>query len=206
MRLRSQVPSRGGLYAGRMARWTNRIVGEGDEAPDQLMANPRNWRIHPVGQQDTMANTLSELGWIQRVIVNRTTGNVIDGHMRIALAISEGENTVPVTYVELTEQEEAIALATFDPITAMAVPDPEQFDRLIADITGDASPVDDALQEIAKGGDVTPSRTADGPATSFARTIEIRVEDDTFFRWKARRAGFDSDDEFVSHLLDLLRD
>ena len=28
--------------------WRNRIVGTGEEAPDQLLANPANWRIHPV--------------------------------------------------------------------------------------------------------------------------------------------------------------
>jgi len=25
--------------------WRNRITGAGDEAPDQLLANPANWRI-----------------------------------------------------------------------------------------------------------------------------------------------------------------
>jgi hypothetical protein len=32
--------------------WRNRITGTGEEAPDQLLANPTNWRIHPRGQQD----------------------------------------------------------------------------------------------------------------------------------------------------------
>ena len=31
--------------------WRNRIVGEGVEAPDQLLANPQNWRTHPKFQQ-----------------------------------------------------------------------------------------------------------------------------------------------------------
>jgi len=29
------------------AAWRSRIVGEGEEAPDQLLANPDNWRVHP---------------------------------------------------------------------------------------------------------------------------------------------------------------
>ena len=193
-------------YNPGVPRWANRIVGEGEEAPDQLMANPKNWRIHPVGQQDTMTNVLSEVGWIQRVIVNRTTGNVIDGHMRIALAITEDEAKVPVTYVELSEEEEAIALATFDPITSMAVPDPAQFDRLVEEITGDGNAVAQMLDDVADAGTITPSSTATGPAPAFSRTIEARVEDGTYFRWEARRAEYGSDDEFVSHLLDLLRD
>ena len=34
--------------------WRNRIIGEEDIAPDQLLANPLNWRIHPKFQQDTL--------------------------------------------------------------------------------------------------------------------------------------------------------
>jgi hypothetical protein len=33
------------------ATWRNRIVGSGEEPPDQLLANPANWRIHPGSQQ-----------------------------------------------------------------------------------------------------------------------------------------------------------
>lgn len=32
--------------------WRNRIAGYGEEAPGVLLANPRNWRIHPKAQQD----------------------------------------------------------------------------------------------------------------------------------------------------------
>ena len=34
--------------------WRNRISGSGEEAPDQLLANPANWRIHPKAQQDAL--------------------------------------------------------------------------------------------------------------------------------------------------------
>ena len=51
-------------------------------------------------------------GWVAEVLVNRTTGNVVDGHLRIELALTRQERTVPVTYVELTQAEEALVLAT----------------------------------------------------------------------------------------------
>jgi hypothetical protein len=38
--------------------WRNRITGSGQEAPDQLLANPANWRIHPKAQQDALAGAL----------------------------------------------------------------------------------------------------------------------------------------------------
>ena len=41
--------------------WRNRITGSGDEAPDQLLANPANWRIHPKAQQDALAGALDQV-------------------------------------------------------------------------------------------------------------------------------------------------
>ena len=129
------------------AHWQNRILGEGEEAPDQLLANPRNWRIHPKAQQDALAGILSEVGWVQRVIVNQRTGHMVDGHARVALAISRNEPTVPVVYVDLSEEEEAAVLATFDPLGAMTVTDQAQLDALLADV----SVKDDALRAMLDG-------------------------------------------------------
>jgi hypothetical protein len=98
--------------------WRNRIVGSGEEAPDQLLANPANRRIHPKAQQDALAGALDAVGWVQQVLVNRRTGFVVDGHARVALALSRGEATVPVLYVDLAPEEEALVLATLDPIGA----------------------------------------------------------------------------------------
>lgn len=129
-----------GLTPKKAGAWRNRIVGHGEEAPEQLLANPGNWRIHPKAQQDTLAGVLSEVGWVQDVIVNQRTGFVVDGHARIALAISRNEPSVPVVYVDLDSHEEALILATLDPISAMAAADKEQLDVLLRDVeTGDAA-------------------------------------------------------------------
>jgi DNA modification methylase len=111
--------------------WQNRIVGEGDEAPDQLLANPLNFRTHPGSQADALVGALDTVGWITRVIVNRTTGHVIDGHLRVAQALRRGEATIPVTYVELSHDEERLALATLDPISAMAGQDDEMLRQVL---------------------------------------------------------------------------
>ena len=52
--------------------------------------------------------------------MNQRSGFVVDGHARVALALSRGEATVPVLYVDLEPEEEALVLATLDPISAMA--------------------------------------------------------------------------------------
>jgi hypothetical protein len=115
-------------------QWQSRIVGHGTEDPDQLLANPRNWRVHPKGQQTALATALSEVGWAAPVIVNQRTGHVVDGHLRIGLALSRGEPEVPVVYVDLSEAEEQVVLATLDPIAGMAITDVSAHAGLLADL------------------------------------------------------------------------
>jgi DNA modification methylase len=117
--------------------WRNRIVGTGEEAPDQLVANPSNWRTHPGAQRDALRGSLSEVGWVQQVMVNRRTGFVVDGHARVEEALSRGEPTVPVLYVDLSPEEEALVLATLDPIGAMATRDDAKLAELLAGIAVD---------------------------------------------------------------------
>ncbi len=124
----------------RLEPWRSRIVGEEDVAPDQLLANPLNFRVHPKAQQEALSETLDRIGFVQRVVVNRTTGHVVDGHARVELALRRGQPTIPVVYVELTEAEERLALATLDPIGAMAGTDDVLLEQLLGDIrAGDES-------------------------------------------------------------------
>lgn len=133
--------------AAQNGHWQNRIVGYDNVAPDQLLANPANYRLHPKRQQDALTGSLNELGWLQDIIVNRTTQHVLDGHLRVQLALRKGEATVPVKYVELSEAEEKLAIAVFDPITYMAETDAAILDELLQEInTGEAS-----LQELLEG-------------------------------------------------------
>lgn len=95
----------------------SRIVGEGMLPPGELKANPQNWRRHPKAQLDALAGMLDTVGWVQRVVVNRTTGNMVDGHARVELALKRAESEVPVLFVELPAAEvgkmraEAVRLA-----------------------------------------------------------------------------------------------
>ncbi len=117
------------------AAWANKIVRYADAAPSSLTANPANFRTHPTNQQAALDGALSEVGWIAPVIVNETTGHTIDGHARIELAIRRGEPTVPVAYVQLTEAAERLALATFDPLGALAGQDDAMLSALLADLS-----------------------------------------------------------------------
>lgn len=122
------------------AAWRSRIIGHGSEAPDQLLANPRNWRLHPKEQQQALSGLLDQVGWVQDVIVNQRTGHVVDGHLRVSLAISRSEPEIPVVYVDLDEDEEALVLASLDPLAAMAATDKDQLAALMAEVeAGDAA-------------------------------------------------------------------
>ena len=143
------LPTRDRAAPAPMA-WRNRIIGDGYEAPDQLLANPLNWRVHPLHQQEKLEGVLSEIGWIQRVIVNRATGHVIDGHARVGLAISRGEPQVPVLYVDLTLEEERLVLATLDPIGALAGTDRQVLDALLAEVSSQGGAVQRLLDDLAR--------------------------------------------------------
>jgi hypothetical protein len=94
------------------ATWRSRIVGSADVDPATLVANPHNWRTHPPNQRAAINGVLTDVGWVARVLVNRRTGRMIDGHLRVEEAIRAKVATVPVDFVELDEREEAIVLAT----------------------------------------------------------------------------------------------
>lgn len=115
----------------------NRIVGEGDEAPDSLLANPLNFRRHPQFQQDALKGVLNEVGFVQRVIVNRRTNQIVDGHARVEIALRENQPTIPVLYVDLSESEEALVLATLDPIGALATQDDAALRALLDEVSTD---------------------------------------------------------------------
>ena len=133
-----------------MGKIKNRIVGSGEEQLDQIMFNPRNWRIHPLNQQDALKGVLEEVGWVQQVIINKRTGNLIDGHLRCQLAAREGNKTIPVLYVDIDEAEEELVLATLDPIAGMAATDKQKLDELFAGIESENEQVNALIQEIAE--------------------------------------------------------
>ncbi|KKL49691.1 hypothetical protein LCGC14_2313000, partial [marine sediment metagenome] len=105
----------------------------------------------PKAQQDALAGVLDEVGWVQEVIVNRTTGHVVDGHLRVSLAISREELQIPVKYVELTPEEEALVLATLDPLARMAATAKDALEELLADVKPGSDAVTAMLEDVARG-------------------------------------------------------
>lgn len=144
--------------------WRSRIVGEGTVAAGELVPHPQNWRRHTREQAARLGGTLAGVGWVQRVIVNRRTGRLLDGHLRAEMARREGAGTpVPVVYVDLSEDEERTVLATLDPIGGMAVADEAALAALVRTIEdGDLRSVAEAVggKAAAAAGDVEGEASA----------------------------------------------
>lgn len=162
--------------------WANRIVGHGTVAPQSLNAHPANWRLHGKVQRQALATALDRVGWVQDVIVNRTTGRMIDGHLRVALALERGEPEIPVLYVALDETEESLMLATLDPIAALAGTDDEVLARLLGQLEAEDAAVQELLRTVAEATGVVFDEPADGRTDpdalpELARTIVSRTGD-----------------------------
>lgn len=132
-----------------MSDWRNRIVGTDVVNPKTLVPNEKNFRRHPNRQVAALEGSLDEIGWIAPVTVNRLTGRMLDGHARAELALRQGVSQVPVQYVELDEHEEALALATLDPIGAMATHDAEALDALLQEVNTGSAALQELLTEVA---------------------------------------------------------
>jgi hypothetical protein len=152
--------------------WVNRITGYGEEEPEQLLANGLNPRRHDRHQREVMEALLREVGFVQDIIVNTTTGNLIDGHMRVELAIRAGQRLVPVKYVELPPEQEAKVIATLDATTDLAEADPEAFEALLREVTTGEAELQAFLSTLAENNGVVPDDRAGGQDMEAGSGIE----------------------------------
>ena len=146
-------------------------------APDQLLAHPSNWRGHPAPQRAALRGSLETVGWVQNVISNKRTGFLIDGHARVEEALSHGDPAIPVLYVDLSEEEEAIVLATLDPIGAMATQDDERLRSLLAEVAVDDEGLAALLADLAPADPTArltdPDEVPEPPETPYVKAGDV---------------------------------
>ena len=134
--------------------WQSRIVGHGQEDPATLVPNELNWRRHPARQRKALTEVMDRVGWVQDIIVNRRSGRLVDGHLRLTLALERGEPAVPVVYVDLEPDEEALVLATLDPLAELAEADGETLRVLHTMLEADGA-IADLLEGVATSARLT---------------------------------------------------
>ena len=123
--------------------------------------------------EEALKGAIEEIGIIDDVTENINTGTVVDGHMRITLAMREGDHTVlPYKLVNLTPEEEDYALLTKDPITVMANAEKEQLSNLLEEVKSGNSVVQQMLSEMAEREGLVPPDFMPTPADEQPRLDE----------------------------------
>ena len=117
-----------------------------------LLPNPKNWRTHPVAQQDALKGLLADIGYADALIARETPDGLmlVDGHLR---AETTPDSEVPVLVLDINEAEADLMLATLDPLAAMAGRDEERLTGLLATVSSDNDTVNALLQTLANGYD-----------------------------------------------------
>ena len=160
-----------------MTDWQNRIIGLEHIPANQLLAHPHNARRHPAKQREALRGSLDTLGWYDAVIYNKRTGYLIDGHARVEEQLTRDENAlVPALVVDLTEAEEAQALASHDWITQLAEYDRNTLDELLRMTNSDDTHVQVMLSEMAEAEGVMPPDFSPVPIDEQLRLDEFKPQ------------------------------
>ena len=125
-------------------------------SPAELAENPRNWRTHPDGQVAALTDVIAEVGWAGACVLNERTGNLIDGHARKKVALAQGCERVPVLVGSWTEEQEALILASLDPIAGMAQADTARLDALLREVSTGSEALTAMLAGLAEQCGVIP--------------------------------------------------
>ena len=120
----------------------------------ELAPNPKNWRTHPIGQQDALRGLLAEIGVSAGAIaVERPEGLVLlDLHLRTEIV---GDETIPVLIVDLDDNEADKFLTTFDAVGSLATADPEKLEQLLGEISTKSEAVRAMLETMSYAHGIT---------------------------------------------------
>ena len=106
---------------------------------------------------------LGQVGWAGALLYNETTNRLIDGHLRQEV-VPEGE-LVPVLIGSWTPEQEALILATLDPLAAMAEADASKVQALLDGLGEQDAAVQAVLDSLAaEAGIVAEVATVDAEA------------------------------------------
>jgi DNA modification methylase len=98
--------------------------------------NPRKDLKEGDPEYEKLKRSISEFGYVEPVIWNKTTGNVVGGHQRLKVLMSLGETEVDCVVVELTEEKEKALNIALNKVTGSW--DNEKLALLITDLSDSA--------------------------------------------------------------------
>jgi ParB-like chromosome segregation protein Spo0J len=113
-----------------------------------LVPAPMNWRQHPDSQRDALSAVLREVGIVDGLKAwERPDGRLelVDGHLR---AETLPDQEVPVLVLNLTQDEAAKVLATYDPLGAMAQVDEDRYRLLVTMVEFGEQSLEDLTKQL----------------------------------------------------------
>jgi len=170
--------------------WQTRIVETGTANPFDLLENPDNWRVHPDVQKKALLDVLTHVGWVDEVMVNIRTNIIVDGHLRVWLAREQGETSIPVVYVDLTDTEQDLILSVLDQIAGQAQTDEDVLEGIKASLAEAKSFVQDVLGDLQKAREAVQvevkkreERGQGNTMLQIDKTI-VPIPHDVYMRWR----------------------
>jgi DNA modification methylase len=117
----------------------------------ELLPNPKNWRAHPLAQQESLKGLLAELGYCDATIARELPDGrlqLIDGHLRCEVT---PDMEVPVLVLDVTEAEADKLLVTLDPLASLAEANRDALTSLLAAVDTDSTAVQAMLADLGAG-------------------------------------------------------
>ena len=122
--------------------------------------NPRKDLKPGDAEYEKLKKSLEEFGYVEPVIWNKTTGNVVGGHQRLKVLLSMGMTEIDCVVVELSEEKEMALNVALNKISGDW--DKNKLALLIADLQGadfdvsltgfDPAEIDDLFKDTLKDG------------------------------------------------------
>jgi hypothetical protein len=164
----------------------NRIKELRQVRAGDLRPNPKNWRTHPIEQQNALRGLLAEIGFADALLARELDDGsleLIDGHLR---AETTPHETVPVLVLDVNEQEADQLLATLDPLAGMATANKNTLNELLGNVEFKSDAVTAMLGDILGG----PASGVDGKDKSVA---ELEISPELFERQDYLVVYFDNE-------------
>jgi hypothetical protein len=130
---------------------SSRIIEIRDVKPSELVANDKNWRVHTPVQREAMRSVFAEVGNIDVLKAVERDGQLIlvDGHLRREV-LDDGESTIKVAVLDLSDAEVDKALATFDPVSRIAEGDADALQALLSSIDAKTKDFMSTVEKLAE--------------------------------------------------------
>ena len=79
--------------------------------------NPRQDLKPGDREYEKIVRSIDEFGYVEPIVWNETTGNIVGGHQRLKILIERGETEVEVSVVRLNEHDEKVLNVALNKIT-----------------------------------------------------------------------------------------